>query len=662
MSTNRNRVSGSRRGFLKKTAAATAAIAGGAESLLAAGLVRRRRGALPTQPTPPAIQAELLTEHLAVYRGPINTGILRDGKSLLVIDCGDGSFQLPTAWKNDGLTVGRMVFTHHHRDQACGAQAFVEKGAFVGVPSDEVQWFEHVERFWNDPKYRWHLYYQRPHMMLAKSLAANFVYCDDDEFAFGPAKIRVISTPGHTDGSVSYLVEVDGKRVVFCGDTIYDKGRIWELYSLQKAIGKYSDYHGFLGARKQLVEGLGRIKAARPDVLVPSHGHVTTEPAAAIDALVAGLQTCYDKYGSISSLRHYFPELFRQYMGKNSMPFGEQMPPPDCLRHFGTTWLLVSKSGAAFCMDCGYTGAITELKKLLAAGKIRAVEGLWITHYHDDHMDAVPAFQQAFACPCITDQAVAAVISEPLAWRLPCISPSKCRVDRPTRDGESWQWHEFKLTAYRFPGQTLYHSGLLVEGEGLRMFFVGDSFAPGGLDDYCAQNRNFLGAGVGLDYCMKLLDKLQPTHLFNPHVDKAFRFSHEQYAAMRANLAEREKLFGELFPWDNVNYGMDESWVRSYPYEQRGKPGEKVSIAVVVTNHSQHANQAQCRAVSPWQTGPKAAEEGWVAANIAAKSEGRVPLVVEIPADARPGRYVVTIDVRYADKTLPQFAEAIVTV
>ena len=44
----------------------------------------------------------------------------------------------------------------------------------------------------------------------------------------------MLDTPGHTDGSLSYLVEVDGKRVVFCGDAIYDEGQVWDLYSLQK--------------------------------------------------------------------------------------------------------------------------------------------------------------------------------------------------------------------------------------------------------------------------------------------------------------------------------------------------------------------------------------------------------------------------------------------
>jgi hypothetical protein len=331
---------------------------------------------------------------------------------------------------------------------------------------------------------------------------------------------------------------------------------------------------------------------------------------------------------------------------------------------------------------------VDEIKKLIEAGEVRAVEGLWVTHYHDDHVDAIPDFQKAFDCPCITDQHVAEVITDPLAWRLPCISPSVARVDRPTRDGDSWTWHEFRLTAYHLPGQTYYHSGLFVEGQGLRMLFVGDSFTMAGIDDYCAQNRCWLGPGVGFDRCIELVEKLRPTHLFNCHVDLAFDFTPEECRFMRANLAERVALFGRLFPWDHPNYGMDEPWVRCHPYEQRANPGGKVKLSVVVTNHSAQSRKAACRAVLPrsWHRHPAGASTGgtgvspvldastgkmpvppgvttgWSSVDIPAKREALIGLSLQVPTDARPGRYVVPVDLKYDGRVLPQFTEAIVVV
>lgn len=54
---------------------------------------------------------------------------------------------------------------------------------------------------------------------------------DDDEIRFGDTMLRVVHTPGHTPGSVSYYCETEG--VVFTGDTLFcgDVGRTDFPYS-----------------------------------------------------------------------------------------------------------------------------------------------------------------------------------------------------------------------------------------------------------------------------------------------------------------------------------------------------------------------------------------------------------------------------------------------
>ena len=312
-------------------------------------------------------------------------------------------------------------------------------------------------------------------------------------------------------------------------------------------------------------------------------------------------------------------------------------------------------------MDCGSTQVVEQIKKLVETGEIRAIEGLWVTHYHDDHVDAIPAFQKAFDCPCITDEHVAQVITDPMRWRLPCISPSKARVDRPTQDGESWQWHEFRLTAYHFPGQTLYHAGLLVEAEGLRMLFAGDSFTMGGIDDYCAHNRNWLGRGVGFDRCLALIEQLQAdAHLQLP-CQRRLRFhARADRASCERIWPSASELFGELVPWDHANYGMDEPWVRCHPYEQTVSPGGKVDLSVVMTNHSTEPRPAACRAVLPAAIG--AAATAWVSIEVPGKADGQLQLSFSVPSGVPTGRHVVAIDVCYGKWVLPQFTEAIVVV
>ena len=41
-----------------------------------------------------------------------------------------------------------------------------------------------------------------------------------EKLRFGNAEITVIATPGHTPGSICYLLKLDGRRILFGGDTI----------------------------------------------------------------------------------------------------------------------------------------------------------------------------------------------------------------------------------------------------------------------------------------------------------------------------------------------------------------------------------------------------------------------------------------------------------
>jgi glyoxylase-like metal-dependent hydrolase (beta-lactamase superfamily II) len=612
-----------------------------------------------------------LAENLFVHHGVINVGVLREGSRALLIDCGDGDVEASLG--DLGIAqVSCLLFTHHHRDQASGAALLSATDTHIGVPAAEATWFADVESYWNDPAHRWHLYDFRPHrLMLAESIPVDATYEDGDTIQWGGATISVLSTPGHTDGSVSYLVDLGTERYLFCGDVLYGPGQVWDLFSLQKG-WVVRDYHGFLGDRNRLTASLRKLGSAQARAWVPSHGQVIADPTPAVDLLCERLDTAYEKYVAISALRHYFPGMFRGFrQGPRArpgdsirwradlMPVREGRPPPDFLRHVGTSWIVRSEDGAAFVVDCGDPSIVREIQRLQARGELGKVEWLWITHYHDDHVDAVPQFVEAFACPVVADEHVALVIEDPLSWRLPCISPVEVRVDRRTRHGDSWRWHEFTVTAYHLPGQTLYHGGLLIEGRGHRTLFCGDSFTMAGIDDYCAGNRNWLGQGVGFDASIRLVQDLEPDVILNCHVDAAFDFTETECRTMRANLVERERLYGELLPWDHPNYGIDEAWVRCRPYEQRTAPGEIAQLQVAFTNHSEGGREATACPALPRAWHADLREKSTV---VAPKQEGSVTFLLTVPADASPGRWVVPVDVTYDGRRLGQLCEAIIVV
>ncbi|MCE2401662.1 MBL fold metallo-hydrolase [Candidatus Poribacteria bacterium] len=601
-----------------------------------------------------------LSKHLYVHHGHVNTGILRDGNSALLIDPSGTSFQ--TTLTELGITtVEQILYTHHHRDST--AVFPIPENVRVGVPEAEAQWFTEVDTFWNDPKYRWHLYNCHPHnLMLANSINVTDTYAEGAQITWGPASIGVLETPGHTDGSVTYLIDVDEQRFAFSGDLIYDEGKIWDLYSLQKG-QQTTDYHGFLGARDELKESLEKVRYSSPTVLVPTHGVVIKNPDTAIDKLIEQLDFCYDKYVSISALRHYFPQLFSEFEGNaDHMPIREGKPPPEFLRHFGTTWLIISETGEAFVMDCGSPNVIKQIQQLQTDNEISEVTQFWVTHYHDDHVNAIPEFQETFPCETIADTVVTEVIENPKAFRLPCISPAVTCVDRATHDGDSWQWNEFTMTAYHFPGQTYYHGGLLVEGRGVRMFFSGDSFTMAGIDDYCSGNRNLLGKDVGYEKCLRLIQELKPTHIFNCHVDPAFDFTDKEIGFMLDTLAEREKFYTDLFPWDHANYGMDDQWVRCYPYEQEVALGKIATLKVEITNHSLESHTAIAQPILPTSWG---IEIDPTETTIPPKADGHIPFSIPIPkvgsifGSEISERIVIPVEITYNNIPLGQFREAI---
>ena len=105
------------------------------------------------------------------------------------------------------------------------------------------------------------------------------------------------------------------------------------------------------------------------------------------------------------------------------------------------------------------------------------------------------------------------------------------------------------------------------------------------------------------------------------------------------------------------NYGMDEQWVRPYPYEQNVAAGETVSLDLVVTNHSAQARIASCRPILPKSWGMDIPEQ---AITVPSKEEGHITFSIPIPTHANGAqRTVIPIDVTYDGRSLGQFREAI---
>ncbi|NLE45880.1 MAG: MBL fold metallo-hydrolase [Chloroflexi bacterium] len=616
-----------------------------------------------------------LSPHLFTLPGAVNCGVLVANGKCLLLDCCDNI--TPDRLRAFGIdTVEMILCTQHRRPNVAGAYPFVNAGAQLVVPLAERHLFENVESYWCDPANRWHIYHHQPGMqVLPRSLAVSSAVEQGETLNWRGFSIEVMETPGATDGSVSYLVRDGEALIAFTGDVLYGPGRLWDIYSLQKGRGTVRDYHGFMGNRRKLIQSLLKVGSCGADLLVPSHGSTIASPYAAAGLLVARLDAIWRNYAAISALNFYFPNLLRdtardawrmRAVRTHDLPgFVRRLP--------GTTsFAIVSRSGEALLIDCGSETVVETLQAWLLDGSIRAVEGCWITHYHDDHVDALPILHQVFGCPIMTDEHLGEIIEHPSRFFLPCISPSHVRLARVTHHRESWRWREFTLTAFHLPGQTLYHSGLLVEGHGIKAFLAGDSAAPTGLDDYCAGNRNFLGVGRGYQRCIDIWRHVEPDCILNQHQEYAFAFNNDVLDYMDLMLRERERLLANVLPWDHPNFGTDEHWVRTYPYQQQTQAGGSIWVEVQFTNHGDTAACASVEPVLPtgwtWNRSDSlttidvpALTDGQTESFCTAP-DGAVRVCITIPPEATPGRHVVPFRVTWNDRYLGQFRHTLIDV
>ena len=434
---------------------------------------------------------------------------------------------------------------------------------------------------------------------------------------------------------------------------------------------KIGGYHGWAGRMSILIESLRKVAGKKPDMIIPTRGPVIRNPGEAINILIERLQAAYENYLSISAGRWYFRDnydiLARRVLGQNPkvnwMRWAEVIKdkPPEWIIPISNSRLIISEDRSGFLVDCGSRRIVDEVIKLKEAGKLTGLEGLFITHYHDDHTDNVATCIDEFNCPVYATGPSVDILKHPGDYRLPCLTPNPIVNIKVMPEAHKIRWKEFTFTFHDFPGQTIYHDALLVEKDNAeKIFFIGDSFTPSGIDDYCLQNCNLLHESMGYFYCLDLLRKIHSgTLLINQHVVEPFSFNALQIDHMKATLTKRKALLTELFPWDEPNYGIDERWVRFRPYGSKTKPGRNVHVSLKTFNHSDASRTYTFALNLPAGFD---SESKTASVTIPLRTEKQTDFNLAIDTSVAPGTYVITTDVEQGRWNLRYWTEAIIEV
>ena len=602
-----------------------------------------------------------LAPGVVVIHGPVNGVIVTRGSKSLAI-YGDP--------RRDARPVERVLYTDGRRDVVWAGRRLVENGAETVVPAAEADWFSDAPQFWRQfQKTRFHDYSQQTTKRPAESLQVSRRVRGGDRVEWGGLTFQVIDTPGYTRGAVSYLFEAGGKRIACVGDLIYGDGQLLDLYSLQDSVpaAKARGYHGYAARAGDLLASLRKVLAFKPDLLVPLHGPVIANPQGAVAKLGDRLSQLFRSHFETDALRWYWGDAnlrirARGVLGDsaiNWMPMSEQSKLPAWVVAIDNARLIISESGAALLVDCGSRQIADRVRKLRDEGRFQKLEGIWITHYHDDHTDFAQAASEEFQCPVLATRELRDVLNHPAAYRLPCLTMNPIRSLKVMPDEKVHRWNEFELTEFFFPGQTLYHDGLIVKKDsGESILFAGDSFTPSGVDDYCLLNRNFLGGNEGFLYCLAKVGRMAPgTWIVNQHVEPMFRFSPSQVEFLTRKLRKRNEILKALFPFDDPNYGTDEQWAHFYPYGREVEKGSRVEWKVEIRNHSPQAREYVITAHAPagWHLA-----QGVLRVTIPARQERSVPVRATAPQEA--GLAVLTADVAFGGWDLREWVETLVSV
>ncbi len=539
--------------------------------------------------------------------GSVWGGLLVRGGFALLLDAPETPPDAPL-WdllREAGVhTVEGVLLTQHRRAHSGGLAQWRGDLPPVHATEAEAALLRRADRVWTTGAGRYHRYACIPDRFSPlEAVPALGDLRDGEAVVWRGMTITPVVFSALSHGDCALVVEAGGVKIAFCGALAMAGGKIHDLCSFQKALPGMMGYHGFLGGLPAWVEGTRRLLALSPDLLSPACGPAEDDPAGCLSLLEGRLRDYAAAYTDISAVRYYFPEEFHRGF---EVPLG--LTPPDAraplsehpawLSRIGetTSYLLRAPSGRAILIDAGDLEAVETVQAMLSGGRLTALDACWITHAHDDHLNALWALTSRFDCDLWTTAAVAEVCERPWAWFLPAL-PDCCAKPRVRRDGETWQWEGFTLTALHFPGQCVCHAGLLVERDGQRVLLCGDSFAPTGLDDYCADNRNLPGSGRGYRRCVELLRRYGVEQLVNEHQSEPFRYTGDYLRFLEAGMDRRDALLAELLP-DDIGLGLDSQWLRVFPLEQTAVRGAVLRLSLQLTGHGVHTVRACPRL--PW--------------------------------------------------------------
>ncbi|HEY3473461.1 MAG TPA: MBL fold metallo-hydrolase, partial [Anaerolineales bacterium] len=498
---------------------------------------------------------------------------------------------------------------------------------------------------------------------LLESVPVDGTLQDYETRELGRQCFTILPTPGHTTGSISLLIEMNGRRMLFCGDLLAAPGKVFSLSATQWT------YNGAEGVAASLASLL-HLQERQIDVLLPSHGEPIRDPQSAIALLVERL---WELLKRRKQNRRLFQLRQRPYqpvlpVGKGTSGQGT----PHLLMHrasLANAYVLLSESGKALFIDFGYdfvTGIpagsdrasrrpwLYTLPELKAQFGVQKIDVVLPTHYHDDHVAGCNLLRRVEGTEVWAAENFADILENPARYDLPCLWYDPIPVDRCLPLDQPIAWEEYTLTLHALPGHARHAVGVEFEVDGQRVLATGDQYQgkKNLLWNYVYQNRYAVG-----DYTAsaKVFARVCPDLILPGHA-QPLPVTPAYLKKIVADAETLDRLHRELL-FETPDLGAEGFIARIVPYQMTARAGETMQIEVEVRNPFPQAEESIIRLVVP---------QGWDATpNIQIlQISGMCQLSFNVtpPPSLAVRRARIAVDLTIAGQRFGQQAEALVTV
>lgn len=553
-----------------------------------------------------------------------------------------------------------VLMTHHHRDQGQGLPRAVTAGVSIHVPPVERDLFDAVDEMWRTRPLVNDYNLRQDRFSLLEPVPVTTTVPEYRSADYNGVLVEVHVTPGHTTGSVTYVVERTGERIAFSGDLIHSPGKVWSLAATQWS---YTDNEG----PAMTVLSCYMLLRQRLDLLLPSHGEPMPDPFFALD-LLAGRMQAY-----VNSRRPY-PWDLRTRLHEPYTRITEHL----LLNRTSNScsYVLLSESGAALLIDYGYdmtTGLppgqdraarrpwLASLPALRASFGVKRIEVVLPTHYHDDHVAGMNLLRDVEGTRVWSPTNVAPILADPMRHDLPCQWHDPVPSDRALPLGEAFRWREYEITVHELRGHTLFAAAYELVVDGVTVLVTGDQQEHLGVPgerreilNYQYRNRFRLE-----DYrdSAALYRRVAPGVMVSGHWQP--RWVDLPYLDMVTEGGEElVELHDALLPLDELDLGADGVLARIAPYFSRVAVSGTATFSVSVRNPFGRRAVARVVPVVPAGWG---VEPGSLELALDPLAEAEVEIVV-VAGDRTRRRNRLAVDVTIDDLALGQHAEAVVDV